>query len=55
MNPDSSLENMPVIPAKAGIQRVYSKCSWVLSRNAGLVDELDTGFRRYDGLMDYQR
>jgi hypothetical protein len=32
-----------VIPAQAGIQRCYSKCSWVLSRNAGLVEL--TGFR----------
>jgi hypothetical protein len=32
-----------VIPAKAGIQRSYSKCSWALSRNAGLVGL--TGFR----------
>jgi hypothetical protein len=33
----------PVIPAKAGIQRCYSKCSWGLSRNVGLVGL--TGFR----------
>jgi len=32
-----------VIPAKAGIQRRYSKCGWILSRKAGLVGL--TGFR----------
>jgi hypothetical protein len=32
------LAHWVVIPAQAGIQRCYFKCSWVLFRDAGLLD-----------------
>jgi len=45
-----------VIPAQAGIQRFYSTCFWVLSRDAGnFIAYLDSGLRRNDEKEDLER